>query len=156
MLFQNLSKEQKVDFFVKCQEILVAHHPDSPFIFNEENVAPRLKDFKYLVDKYRGYAYQSDSLCVLYNRIKLKDVRNAAEELKENMYKEPSPNYNCFIIDFAVFDSIDNVRPFIESNYNPQIEYLIWVKNNEVKLYNAKNLIENLSRLARLPKISFV
>jgi hypothetical protein len=155
MLFQTLSNDQKIEFFLKCQQLLVDNHPDSDFIFREDNIKDRLYFVKDFTQKYKGFVYSNDNICVLYNKIKLKDHRNPAETVKAHMYKGPVEDFNCIIVDFAVFDQLINIKPFIELQYSPQVEYLIWVKHNEVKLYNTKNLIENLERLAKLPKISF-
>lgn len=155
ILFTSLTREQKIDFFLNCQELLVAHHPESPFIFKEDNIEERLHFFKDFAQKYKGFVYSSENLCILYNKIDLKDSRNPIEAVRSNMYKEPIENYNCYSIDWVVFRALEDVYEFVQKEYVPQIRYILWVKRGDVSVYETDKLLGELERLKKIPKIKF-
>ncbi len=151
--FPKLSKEEKVDFFVKCQSLLIEHHPESEFIFRYENLHERKTFVGNFIDKYKGYCYQDDNVCLLVNEVKIVDPANPAKSLKDHMYKEPVADYNGLTIDFVVFRHMTDCFDFVKTQDNPRIEYLLFVKNNQIKLYNKAKLVE---RLANVPLVAFL
>lgn len=146
ILFQSLRAEEKVNFFVRCQEILKNHHPESPFAFTTINFNDRKNYFKGFYEKYQGFAYTDENVCILFNKIILKDARNPIEAVKENQWKGPKENYNAFMIDFATFSSVEQCLPFIKANYVPQIKYALYARHQDIKIYPVEKLILSLSK----------
>ena len=144
MLFPSLSLENKINFFIKCQEILVTYHPESPFIFRENNVEERLSFFKDFAQKYKGFVYMEEDLCVLYNKIHLRDINNPITDIKSKIYQPPDPNFNCYMIDWAVFENLRDVKKFIKKEYSSQIKYVAWAKNQDIKVYPLDKLLAGL------------
>ena len=147
-LFQEMTKEEKIEFFIRCQRLLVKYHPDSPFIFNKKNVVARLSAARDLITSYKGYGYWDDNVCVLYNKIKIKNPDNLPSEIKNNMFREPSAEFNSVIIDFVVFRSREDCGEFCKVTYDPQMEYVVYVKNNKPKIHRP---VELMSQLLKLP-----
>lgn len=141
--FQNLTKEQKADFFVKCQELLVQFHPDSPFIFRQDNVEPRKAFVQNFLKNYKGYVYRDDNVCILYNYIKVAPT-DVIQTIKDNLYQEPHPDYNGISIDFVVFRDLKDCLEFCQMRKEPRVEYVVFVKNNEPKVYFAEKLLAHL------------
>lgn len=146
-LFRALSEEEKVDFFCRCQKLLVEFHPSSHFLFTKENYEERKFFVLDFLHKYKGYAYMDDNVCVLYNHVKVEDPNNPVKVVKDHIYREPAANYNAISIDFVVFKQLRDCLSFVSAHNSPQIEYVLFVKNNEVKLYNKERLLSAL----RLP-----
>jgi hypothetical protein len=145
MLFHSLTNEQKIDFFVKCQTLLIAHHPTSEFLFTETNLKER-KEFVYqFFHKYKGFFYQDENVCVLYNKIKVEDEGNPIKALKDHMYRPPVADYNAISIDFVVFRKLEDCFVFCKTHYEAQIAYILFVKNNNIKLYKTAHLLKSLS-----------
>ncbi len=145
ILFQDLTKEDKVGFFVKCQEILKNHHPDSPFIFRASNFNERKTFFKDFYEKYKGFAYQTENVCILFNKIALKDPKNPIESVKNSKWHGPNEDYNAFMIDWVVFDLLESCLSFCKSQYNNKIRYIIFGRNNDIKVYETDKLLKKLS-----------
>jgi hypothetical protein len=148
--FQELTKEQQVDFFIKCQELLVKYHPNSQFLFTKENLEERRHWVEGFLKKYKGYVYADDNICVLFNKVRVDDARNPQKTLKDYFYSEPAENFNAVSIDFVVFRKLGDCMEFCKSQYSPQIEWIVFVKNNELKLYKTKDLLVHLNAPAHV------
>lgn len=144
-LFQSLSHKDKVDFFVGCQELLARHHPKSPFLFTKENMEERRFWVESFLNKYKGYAYADGNICVLFNKVRVDDARNPNKVLKDHFYAAPRADFNAVSIDFVVFRKLGDCFDFCKSQYSPQIEWIVFVKNNELKLYKTKDLLMHLN-----------
>ena len=146
-LFQSLSKEEKANFFVKCQEILINHHPESEFIFRQDNVKDRMEFARSFLNKYKGFAYSNNEICLLFNKVVVKDPKNPVKVIKDHVYQPPQANFNAFSIDFVVFRKLVDCLSFCKFYYTPQIEYLLFVRHNDVKLYKADQLIQKMANV---------
>lgn len=149
--FQKLSVEERVDFFVKCQAILIAYHPNSEFLFTEANTKERLAYVATLNEKYKGYCYANEHICILFNKIYIGDPNDSIGALQANIYKEPQENYNAVSIDFVVFRDLKDCLQFCKDHYDPRIAYLMFVKNNQPKIYKTEKFI---SRILSIPILS--
>ena len=141
-LFQSLSKTEQIDFFVKCQDLLIRHHNSSEFLFTQENYSER-KDFALnFIERYKGYMYSNGNICLLFNKIYIKDEKTPIKALRENMYQAPNPNYNSIIVDFACFSSLDKVIEFFKTQMEERLIYILYVKKNGIKIYKAAQLLK--------------
>jgi len=146
--FSKLHKQDKIDFFIKCQKLLIDYHPNSPFIFNENNINERMTYAGDIFNKYKGMAYTDENVCALFNYIRLDDPNDPIKALKEHIFKEGAPNYNAISIDFVVFKELKDCLNFCKTNYNGNIEYVIFVKDGKPKVHKT---IEFISRILKMP-----
>jgi len=144
VLFQSLSQEVKVDFFVKCQELMLKYHPVSNFIIRENTLGAALDAFQQNVENYKGYIHFDDNICILWNKIFVSDFTNVNLVVTENAYKEPNLNFNSVSIDFSVFRQMQDCLKFIKENYTPEIKYILFIREGTPKLYEADKLIGHL------------
>lgn len=143
-LFQELGREGKIDFFVHCQNLLIKYHPKSPFTFRYDNMKERLKFTNEFCARYKGYCFQDDNICILYNRVLVQNPRDPIKVIKDHIYQPPQEKYNALSVDFVVFRELRDCIEFCKTHYSPRLEYILFVKNNEVKLYNSKKLLSAL------------
>ena len=155
MLFQSLSHEEKVDFFVKCQELLIEYHPDSQFIFREGEVEERLLFFNDFRKKYQGFAYSNDSMCLLFNKIYIRDANNIITDVKSKMFQPPDEGFNCYMIDWVVFKDLKDIGEFVLKEGCPQVKWVAWAKNQDIKIYEVNKFLPELERLKKIPKIQW-
>lgn len=148
--FQELAIEDKIDFFLHCQKLLVEHHPTSPFIFHTGNVETRLKHIQGFVSNYQGFYYQDENVCALYNKIIISDPLSPEHALRQHMYKPPAENYNAITIDFVVFRDLKDCLTFVKGHYEAKVQYILFVKNNKVKIYPT---IDFLQQILNLPVV---
>lgn len=142
--FTQLTINEKIEFFVHCQKLLVEFHPTSPFVFHQGNIQDRIKHIKSFTTYYKGLCYQDENVCALYNKIFISDISEPEQAVKAQMYQLPAENYNAFIIDFVVFKHINDCVEFVKTNYNNKIQYVLYVKNNKVKLFPVINFLSQI------------
>lgn len=148
--FHQLHRQDKIDFFIKCQKMLITHHFDSPFIFNKDNIKERLTYAADIFHKYKGMCYSDDNVCVLFNYIKLEDPEDPISALKQHAFQPSTIDYNAVSIDFVVFRELKDCLSFCSTNYNANIQYVIFVKDGKPKVHKTTEFV---SRILGVPRI---
>lgn len=143
-LFKNLSNEQKVDFFVNCQKLLINHHSNSEFVIRESKLNEAVDIFLNQINKYKGYYYSDDNVCILWNHVYVSDPTDTQGELIKNAYQEPNPNYNAVSMDFVVCRKSSDILDFIKNYDEDRIKYLLSVKYGRAKILNKEDLVKNI------------
>lgn len=139
-----MSVQEKVEFFVHCQKLLVEFHPDSSFICRESNTQDRLNQIKTWAEKYKGICYWNDQVCVLYNRIVVSDPAQPERAIQHAMYQAPDDNYNAVVIDFAAFRDIKDCVGFVRENYDPKIGHVLFARHGKIKIYPVVNIVSQI------------
>ena len=145
--FPSLNKEEKIDFLLHCQKLLIDFHPDSSFIFRKDNVQERLAHANFLASQYQGFCYQNDYLNILFNKIVVTDINEPVSALKNYMLRPPDPNYNAVSIDFVVFRALGDCAEWVKSQYDPRIQYILYVKNGTPQIYKTEKLLAKMFRM---------
>ena len=140
-LFQDLTLQEKIDFFVHGQELLLKHHPDSDFLIRQSNVKERITFAQELMTKYQGLCYMDENIIVLANKVFVTNEHNAVNTLKEHMFKPPVEHYNAVSIDFVVFRQMNDCMEWVRGNYDPRIRFVVYVKNGTPQIYPTEKLI---------------
>jgi hypothetical protein len=140
--FQSLSIEERIEFFVKCQELMLKHHPNSSFVIRRDTLKQALTACQGNIHKYNGYAYSTENICILWNHILVNDPSDMERIFKENAYQPPNPNYNAVSIDFAVFRSMADCLNFVRENKNERIQYVLFIREGKPKLYPLADLLK--------------
>lgn len=144
-LFQSLAPEDRVAFFVKCQEILIKYHPESPFVFRTAKLKENKLFFKNFYEKYQGYSYRDENICILFNKIIVKDPRDPVRAVRDGMYKKPAEDYNAYAIDFVAFSEMSKCLEFCRTQYEERIQYILFGRNNDIKIYKTEKLLNKLA-----------
>jgi hypothetical protein len=133
MLFGPLMTKQKIDFFAKCQYLLLKYHPKSRFIVTYEKIEEKLSFFKSLIETYSGAFLETDSMCLLYNRVSIQNPNDVIEEYKNAKNSCYIQEGNCISISFLVADSTpENFKEFIKIFEN--IEYVMFLRGEKVAI----------------------
>ena len=88
-----LSKEEKIAFFQRCQDLLIKNQPDSEFVLKTNT-----HNKNYFLDlflKYKGLAYSSERLAVLFNKRKYTSLEEAQESYWKDLFDPPHENPRC-------------------------------------------------------------
>lgn len=146
--FQKLNKQDKIDFFLKCQDLLIKNHPDSPFVFNRANFKGRLQYAGDIFHKYNGMCYTDENVAILFNYLLISDPKDPISALKQHQFKSPDPQYNAISIDFVVFKELKDCLKFCRLNYNFNVEYVVWVKDGKPKIHRT---LDFMTRILNIP-----
>jgi hypothetical protein len=143
-----MSLEERVAFFVQCQQILITYHPDSVYLTDRKNLKERLSFARDFIQKYKGYCYADEKICVLFNKIRVDNPTDPVGALKLHLYQEPRTlDFNTYAIDFAVFRQLEDCLDFCKVHNSPQVKYVLFVHHNEVKLYDKAKLLSGVGAL---------
>lgn len=144
--FESLTQESKVGFFVKCQELMVKYHPNSPFVIREDTLEKALNLFHDNITRYKGFCYTDENICVLWNYILVSDPVDVNRVVVENAYKEPNPDFNGVSIDFAVFRQMSDCLAFIKKHNNERIKHILFIRDGVPKIYSAEVLLKTVEK----------
>lgn len=145
--FTELTDKERVEFFVHCQRLLVAHHPDSPFVVRKNNLRARIEHMKTLLANYKGCVYQDEYVCVLYNYLVVSNPKEPELAVRSRMYQPPDDNYNSVIVDFVVFRELKDCMNFVQVKQNPRIQYVLFARHNSIKVYPTVSLLANVFKV---------
>ena len=142
--FQSLTTIQKIDFFVKCQELMLKYHPNSPFVVREDSLKQSLDAFANNINRYKGFVHSDENICLLWNYVHISDEHDENRALVENGYKAPHPEYNAVSMDFVVCRKVRDYYEFIKQYDEPRIQYILSVKYQKAKIINKSKLISGI------------
>jgi flagellar biosynthesis regulator FlaF len=145
-LFQSLTQDQKIDFFIQCQILLIKHHPTSSFVIREKGLDKALEAFRDNIHRYKGFYHRDENVCILWNHIFISDPKSPRKALTENAYKEPHLDYNAISIDWAVFRKMEDIFKFVKENYEERIEYVLFIREGNPKIYEAANILKAIGQ----------
>jgi hypothetical protein len=143
-LFTSLTQEEKVDFFVKCQDLLIKYHPKSEFLAREKNIDEILDRVYENISRYKGYCYMNDNMCVLWNHVYISDSEDVNKSLKDNAYKPPHPDYNGVSFDFVALREKNDMFQFIRENKEDRIKYILSVKRGVPRFYPIESWLKSI------------
>lgn len=99
-LFNEMPEKDRVDFFQKCQENIIKNHGNNSFLLNSKNKNEILSFYKKLILKYKGYCYSSDTICILFNVVKLID--NGPITSIASWNSSPAKDGDMYFVDYVV------------------------------------------------------
>jgi len=133
--FDSLSNTEKIDFFVRCQDLLLKYHPNSPFLFRKDNAKDRLAFVKPVCEQYKGFAYWDDNVCAIYNKIVVNSEDEAVQAVSFYKYKPPAVPYNAIIVDFVVFKELKDCVTLVAQQFNASLKYILFIRHSQVRIY---------------------
>jgi hypothetical protein len=145
--FQDLNVRDKIEFFVKCQDLLSKYHNKSDFVIRQNNIESRILHAKNLIQRYQGLCYMDDNVCVLFNKINIDDPNKPIPALRAHMMKPPIEHYNAVSIDFVVFRNIKDCASFCQQNYDTRTEYVVYIKGGKPKIYKTRDFISHIFQI---------
>ncbi len=99
-LFNEMPVQDRVDFFQKCQEMMVKSYGGNHFLLHSKNKNEILSFYKKLVLNYKGYCYSSDKICILFNVI---NSSPSNEEITNSSWRGPPiKDGDIYFVDYVV------------------------------------------------------
>jgi hypothetical protein len=143
-LFSEMSMDEKLDFFQRCQDLLVKNQPKSPYILKSRRSANK-KYFMDILLRYKGIAYQSERMAMLFNKHHYSTKEEIHEQYEVSLFPSPHPNPNSYSVDFITStvskELLEEVRPFFPTE---GIEYIFFLRGQKISVFDAKVWREGL------------
>ena len=111
------------------------------------NAEAQKEFYKKFIKEYKGFCFYNDDIVVFYNKAQTDDPRNVIGAIKKNLMAPPANPFNTCAIDFAAFKNFGAAKVFFEKVDEPDYKYVLFVKNNEPKLYLKEELLRNIGRI---------
>lgn len=138
--FLDLTKEEKVAFFQRCQDLLIKNFPDSEYILRTNL---HKKDFYLdLFLKYKGFVYESETVALLFNKIEYLPQEWMNIPYQERVFDPPSPTPNCYAIDFLTTKSSPEVVEELLPYFSEDLEYICFIRDGRMSFFNLKRFLE--------------
>lgn len=145
--FQTLTNEEKVEFFLQGQKLLLEFHPNSPFVIHKHTLNERMEHLKVLAAQYQGLTYKDDNICILFNKIYVADENDPVTALAQSKFKPPHANYNGVSIDFVVFRKLKDCAEWCKRYHEQRIQHVLYVKNGKPQIYKPMDLMKKVFNL---------
>jgi hypothetical protein len=136
-LYQSLSKEERVELFVKCQEFLIKNHPKSEFIlrrnFLKKLNSPSLQTLMKLYKEFNGSVYAEEN-CIIF--FKIFSIKDGLTEIYKKYDKMSDDQGNTIFIVFAAFDEKKiNIYELIRRELMGEISQISFSREGKFKIY---------------------
>lgn len=145
IIFKSLTFEQKVEFFLNVQKLLVQYHPDNHFVFREDNKEIRKQITIEFIKNYKGFCFSNENINILFNKIFIDDPNKVLNNF--NIYQESAQNYNTISVDFVVMKEIKDLEVFCRLQYNSKLKWVTFVKNKKIRIFESEKILGNLGIL---------
>ena len=129
----NLTREEKLDFFQQCQDLLVENQPDSEFILKEGS-----KNQDYFLDiflKYKGFAYTSEKIAILFNKHKMRGMVEAQETYQDKVFEPPAPDANTYTIDFITTKMSKEILEELKPIFHEDLTFICFLRAGKVSFF---------------------
>ena len=134
--FGAMNNTEKLDFFQKCQELLVKNQPNSPYILRSRRPANK----SYFLDimlKYKGFAFRTESMAMLFNKHYYSSKKEIHENYRDNLYLPPSSEPNCYCVDFITSDLNKKIIKEIEPIFPVgNIQYICFLRAQKLSVFD--------------------
>ena len=151
--FLQMDIHQRADFFAQCQAILLRKQPDSEYVATQERIKFYTDVFKKFHDSYKGFCYQSENTCLLYNHVKLPPHADYKELARSLTYKFPAEDYNAVSIDFLTSADVRECVQLYTRIRTPSMKHIIYLRDGGVKVFPLSESVASMRTLASMFKL---
>lgn len=132
--FDELDKEGKIQFFQKCQDLLLANQPDSPWVLREGS---QKNYFISLFIKYKGIAYQTEDVVILFNKLRYENKDDILGNHATRMFEPPAQSPNTYSIDFITAKLTPEILLEAGDYFkDPGMEWVCFLRGQKLSVFN--------------------
>ena len=146
-LFSELGHDEKVDFFRRCQKLLVKHSPNSPWVLRGGAEPTNMSYFLDVFIRYKGIIYETDDMILLFNKRYFEDEDEIHHEYHNKLYDPPDKNPNTYTIDFIASSLSEKILKDLEPYFNdPGMKHVCFLRGAKLSVFDAesfKNAMKN-------------
>ena len=133
--FDELDKEGKIQFFQKCQDLLLVNQPSSPWILRSGG-----DQRNYFVDlfiRYKGIAYQTEKVVILFNKLRYEDKDDILQNHVTRMFESPAQDPNTYSIDFITAKLTPEILLEADDYFrDPGIKWVCFLRGQKLSVFN--------------------
>jgi len=142
--FSELDRQQRIDFFQKCQDLLIKAHPTSEYIMRRGVRATGT----YFIDvflRYKGLVYETDKIIIMFNKLRCSGREEIIEKYRENLFSPPHPEPNTYSIDFVTAklskEMLEELKPYFS---DPGMEYISFLRGQNLTVFDIESFRKSM------------
>jgi len=144
-LFNDLDREERLDFFQRCQDMLVKHNPNSPYIMRYGSPVTKSYFFDVFL-RYQGILYETDKIIVMFNKHRCSGREEIIEKYRENLFLPPHPEPNTYSIDFVSSSQLNKeilteLKPFFSDD---GMEYISFLRGQNLTVFDIESFRKSM------------
>lgn len=143
-LFDEMPVQDRVDFFQKCQEMMVKSYGGNHFLLHSKNKNEILSFYKKLVLNYKGYCYSSDKICILFNVI---NSSPSNEEITNSSWRGPPiKDGDIYFVDYVVGSINQDTYQELKGVMNfPGVNKISFLRNGHLSVFELDKFEKTLT-----------
>ena len=139
--FIEMSRDERLAFFQKCQDLMIKVQPDSPWILRE-NQAHNTRGKAFFLDaclRYQGFVYEADGIIIMFNKHFYENKEEPIEKYADYLYDGPHPTPNTYAIDFIAAEiDADKLRE-LQPYFKDDMKYITYLRSPRPSVFNFDN-----------------
>ena len=136
-----MDRGERLAFFQKCQDLMIAVKPDSSWIIRNGQ-ARHSRSKSFFIDavlRYQGFAYEAGGIIIMFNKHFYKDKEEPIKKYTDNLYTAPHPTPNTYAIDFVVAEmDADKLRE-LEPYFKDGMKYITYLRGRRPYVFDFDN-----------------
>jgi len=137
-IFTDLSKEERLTLFQKCQDLLVKHQPDSEWVLRRGGRYNKTFFIDVFI-RYKGLVYESDDIVVLFNKQWYVSRDDIIERQRDDLWRPPHKTPNTYSIDFIASSLTKEILQELEPYFNdPGMKYVCFLRGAKLSVFNVE------------------
>jgi len=140
-IFTDLDKEERIEFFQRCQDLLLETAPESPYILRQGDVARNKSYFLDIFLKYQGLIYESDGIILLFNKLQYEDKDHIYEQYRDRLFHSPDKEPNTYSVDFIAAKLDPKILSEMEPYFKDEgMKWVCFLRGQQLSVFDAESL----------------
>lgn len=138
-IFTDMNQEEKMQFFQRCQDLLIKTNPNSPYILKKDGPSRNKNYFIDIFLKYQGFVYETDAIILLFNKLHFENTNDIYDRYRNRLFDTPDENPNTYTVDFIA----SKLDPEILSGMEPYfkdagMKWVCFLRGQKLSIFDAE------------------
>jgi len=139
--FVDMDRGERLNFFQKCQDLMIAIEPDSPWVMRKGQT-PKMRHKSFFIDavlRYQGFVYEAGGIIIMFNKHFYENKEEPIEKYTNNLYAPPHPTPNTYAIDFIIAKMDANKLRELQPYFKDDMKYITYLRERRPCVFNLAN-----------------
>ena len=136
-----MDKGERIAFFQKCQDLMIAVEPDSSWVIRDGQTR-HSRGKSFFIDavlRYQGFAYEAGGVIIMFNKHFYENKEEPIEKYTDNLYAAPHSTPNTYSIDFIVAKMDADKLKELEPYFKDDMKYITYLRGRRPCIFNFDN-----------------
>jgi hypothetical protein len=139
-IFTDMGKEEKLQFFQRCQDLLLETTPDSPYVLRQGDLDRNRSYFLDIFLRYQGLVYESDGIILLFNKLQYENKDQIYEHYRQRLFHPPDKNPNTYTVDFIASKLDPKILSEMEPYFKDEgMKWVCFLRGQKLSIFPAES-----------------